>query len=486
VIEGILNRGTLGLIGLSIFLILLGVIGFFSRSNEELLFENRVINIPPPKNSFQQLSEAYESIGNPAFSITLAPLRVELPKLADQLLYFGKNTRPDVGESDSLIHIGLKTFSVTGIIAGIELGKPLYLTYLESGGTAGKEGQFEFSPSNKQTGLWVVFETEAEGQIKGKSFLRDEAGNMITTPEENHTFVLEEKPMNRFTGRGWELGGNRVDSALLARQKGRWFGQDKFLEIHGGESYAYALGREKIDIGEAPASYSFYLKEGEYVVWTEEKWSTPKKGANTQSLPLLQLIKVDPRVLKFDLWGPDGRAKISLSLPRSRSLLPTRGFATEFRLIGARTHKQAIVEINKNRTILKQDDWLVLSETEGWKKITTSKEVDDYVSQSTKAMMMVIDSMEKREGEFVVKGHIFTPSRADVKYFEMSTAKEEMIFLGESEEENKVIKPDIPKTSLPERRIQRTEEAPKIDRIPRPSTNETIQPKLDATDDENE
>ena len=74
---------------------------------------------------------------------------------------------------------------------------------------------------------------------------------ILKEPKEHAEFTLPEKEFARLSSLAtWELGKWRVDGTLLARQKSRWYGVDKFIERHGGDEYKDKKGKQRIDFGE--------------------------------------------------------------------------------------------------------------------------------------------------------------------------------------------------------------------------------------------
>ena len=122
--------------------------------------------------------------------------------------------------------------------------------------------------------------------------------------------------------------------------------------------------------------------------------------------------------MTFDLWDPEGRGRIGLSLIRQREGMPLPDLSQQFKFVGAKTWAQFIVECNLKRMILKPGDWLVLTD-KGWNRINSPDEVDDYVTCKTQGPLFVLDKMTKQNGKQVLVGHLFSANRTDMHEVEL-------------------------------------------------------------------
>ena len=125
--------------------------------------------------------------------------------------------------------------------------------------------------------------------------MKNENGELVKEPSSNSEFILQQKEYGRFANNGtnWELGKWRVDGMLLSRQHARWFGQDKFLEKHGGEEFQSLVNKQRVDFGEGDDIYSVYVGIDDSLIWNNERWQLAKAGKETLGNPLMQLKKSD-------------------------------------------------------------------------------------------------------------------------------------------------------------------------------------------------
>jgi hypothetical protein len=406
----VINRVVAGGVGL---LLLLSAALYFSRP-AEIMVINDVASVGSglPKGAFTLNREAYDSIGEPLLSLKFSPISVQLPDLRKALLYYGKNGRPDAQADHPLLHFA---FMGNKVAASIEPGKPLYLIYDRKSNPP----QYAFSPGNEETPLYMqcaLDGTEATVTV----VMKCQDGSLITEPSAHAQFTLPEKEYVRFGGTPWEIGKWRVDGSLLARQRARWYGPDRFLERHGGDEYSHVNGKHRIDFGEGEDMYSVFVGISECLIWDSDlgKWRSSKPGTETLGHPLLFVKKVDERLINLELWDNDGRGKLALNLLKSTENWMPQNLQQSFKFMGARTRSQFVFEVNKERMLIRPKDWLVLTEA-GWLKLTTPEEIDNFVDRKITGALFVFDGVEKRDDKQVLVGTMFNSTRTEMQTVEM-------------------------------------------------------------------
>lgn len=403
------------------------------------------IKASKPLNAFKQPDEAYSRIGAPWLELNFVPPTLQLPDLSKEIIYHGKNNRPDVQRDQALLHISLKSFGRAPTIQSVIPGNPIYLRYDRSL----TPPRFTFAPKNQKSSLWITLEPE-EDSANMTVFMLDEQGHSILEPENLHIINLPEKELPRFRNDPWEIGGNRVDAGLLARQQAKWYGQDLFLEMHGGEAFADFHNMQLIIFGEGEEQYFRFLKEGSWLIWKDNGWQKSLPDSGTWQYPLLQVRKVDDRILKFDLWDSEGKARIALNLVKSREISPLRRLQGDIHFVSARTRSQATVEIKGERISVNLKEWLLHTAEDEWIKLQTVEQIDEYVEMKLKGELLVIDSLEKRDGKQILTGHLFSAMRSEVVFVELPGDNEGMIFIEktESEKEKHPAKDEFPPKGL--------------------------------------
>lgn len=370
-----------------------------------------------PKNSFAQKQDAYDQIGEPLLSLEFVPPRMQLPDLRQKLNYYGQNSRPDANKDSSMMH-----FNTGNQTVSVAPSQPLYLQYDKSGNA----GSYRFSPNNKKTSLWI----EAVPEEKEASVLVrmiDENGEIVASPYEYESFQLKEKEFTRFGGKPWEIGKWRVDGTLLARQRAKWYGVDKFLERHGGEEFEDISGKNRIDFSDDEIPYSVFVNEGSTLIWNGERWAGVEPGDNSKGYPLLVVKKVDERLMNLELWDVEGKKKIALNLLKSMENWVPQNLQQDFKFLGARTRSQFVFEVDDEKMLLSPHDWLLLTD-EGWKKLNTLDEIDDYVDLKDKGTLFVFDGVMRVGDQQVLKGAMYNSTRTKVHDIDLPVQKDGLVY----------------------------------------------------------
>lgn len=438
----VLNLSLLSLSGIVIAFLLF--VTMREDSSAPLLKQLPAAKIQLPQNPFGLSEEAFEKIDAGILSLKWVEPKVSLPDLRNEVIFCRKNDRPDIDPSKALFHLSLRGSGESRSIAAKER---LYLVYegdfsrlsprdlssvspaplFSDPGHSFSKGNYTFSPDNKPTPLWIeLVRGESEG-VEICTGMTDEQGLPITSPAEVRYFTLRPQETQHNAAVGWELGGYRVDATLLVRQKARWVGQDLFLEKHGGEDFADAIGRERVDFLDGPSPYSCFVRNGDFLVWKEGRWMRAEATMETDKWPLLVVKKIDDKVMSFELWDCEGRGKLMLSLIRAHPQEKMPDITNEFKFVGAKTWAQFIVENNSERLLLKPNDWLVFTSEGGWQKIESPQQVDDYVEQRLKGPLFILDKMVKKNGHQVLVGHLFNCSRTEIQEVELRAIETPLI-----------------------------------------------------------
>jgi hypothetical protein len=279
-----------------------------------------------------------------------------------------------------------------------------------------------FSPDNKKTPLWI--EADQKGtQANIKVSMVDDEGDIIRNPRAYAEFTLPEKEFVKSSNNIWELGKWRVDATLLARQKSRWYGLDRFIETHD--------------------AYSVYIANGECMVWKDNRWQVATPGNETLPYPILCVKRVDERVMNLELWDVGGKGKVVLNLVKSGEQWMPKNIEDNFKFVGARTRSQYIFEIEDERTFLSPHDWLVLTDT-GWKKLITPEDIDAYVSRKITGPLFVFDGVEKHDDKQVITGTLYSAARTEMVPVELQlqqttgSAPSAMAKKGKDDKNNKI------------------------------------------------
>lgn len=375
------------------------------RPSEIVLTDPTLSKKSLPAGAFTMPKEACDAICK-TFELKFSPLTIQLPDLRNQLQYYGQNGRPDAQQDNVVLHFSF--ISNSSNTASVAANDPLYLIYDNTKNPT----QYLFSPNNAPTSLWIEASSQgSEGIIQVK--LRNENGSIIQEPAQYAQFRLPEKELIRNNGRTWELGKWRVDGSLLARQKARWVGVDKFLERHGGEEFQMLQSKHRIDFtDDEENTYSVYVGPNDCLVWMNNQWREVRPGEDSRNHPLMVVKKIDERLMNFELWDTGGKSKIVLNLLKISENWTANNLQENFKFVGARRRSQYIFEVDGERIFLSPKDWLLQTE-EGWVKLSTVEQIDDYVNRKLTGVLFVFEGAEKQDDQQVLRGVMFNANRTD-------------------------------------------------------------------------
>jgi len=364
-----------------------------------------------PKNSFQRSDKDYADLEGSFMDLEFSPIGLQLPDLRRYIVYYGRNTRPDADPEKSPLHFGIAREREVPV--SIPPNQKLFLVYDKTK----PRGGYSFSPENTQTGLWIKAKPKDQEAMIEVGMMNDE-GLFISEPQEYAEFSLPQKDYVRSRASTWELGKWKVDGTLLARQRARWWGQDLFIENHGGDEYANVLGKQRIDFGEKDEKYSIYLSVGDSAVWDEDHWRVVEPGPETRNLPLLTVKKIEERLMNLELWTPDGAFKVPINLLKSSQAWITENLEKTFKFVGARTRSQFVFELKGERTQLRPNDWLLYSDNV-WRKLTSVQDIDDYVNLKTLGTLFVFEGIINKDGQQILVGTMYNSTRTEMKSIEL-------------------------------------------------------------------
>ncbi len=397
------------LIGISFSLLLATLIYLFSgpESLEQTLVLDSKRSLPKPH--FQMLKENYDYSSYDLMTLLASPPKIRMPDLRPHLIFQGKNGRPDCDILTTKMYFTFQgdksTFSCTP-------HEKIYLRYDKK-----RQGnKYVIEPNPEESLLWLTAFPEGN-DVKIHVTMIDQEGEIVAG-EGRESFNLVHKDGSKQYN-AWELGKWRVDGTLLARQKARWIGQDKFLEMFGGEEFKELIGSQRIDFGEGSESYPLYVNAGSCFIWDNERWNPAAPSLETQDKPLLVVKKVDERVMNLELWDCEGKNKLTLNLLKMPESYASKAITEDFRFVGARTKTKVLLETGSSRLILKPDDWLVMTE-EGWKKLSTPEEIDAYVERKIVGPLFVFEGIKKKDERQVLVGSLITPNRTEVQEIELA------------------------------------------------------------------
>ena len=346
--------------------------------------------------------QSYDCIFGPAFFLKKGEYDFPFPKLNEEILFYGFNKRVD--RVDLPIYLGLKG---SDHILSVYSGDLIYL-YYDHG-----ENKYCFSEGNEVAPLWIE-------PIVKDNLLNVQLG--VVNEQNRHikgpNFTLYETNYFRNSGKTWKLKEFPVDATILVRQHARWFGEDLFMKMHGGEEFAYCDGRQRIEFGEGEEKYCCFVDEGDALVWEGDRWREIGIGEKSRGYPLLYIKKLDKKLMHLELFDVDGKVKINSNLIKMNSISNTSYLLSNAKLLSAQTWQRFILEIGEERIQVKPRDWL-FHDNNGWRKLVTKEDINLYVLRHIEGELLILDKIARKRGRQVLLGHIFNAMRTEVHYVEL-------------------------------------------------------------------
>ena len=351
-------------------------------------------------HAFETPPSSYNQIGQTLLALDATPSRFSQRDLAQEFVFYGCNDRPDIDDRQSILFIGTRGNSG---IAAIPSKTRMYISKNHEKGKSG----YLFSPAKTSGGIWM--EAEAQAQEAHIRLYIDENDNSPSPPIE-FKLKQETRPPG---GLDWEIGTYKVDNSLLARQRARWVGKDVFLAHHGGKDFESLNQKQRLDFDEKEKMYSCFVQEGDCLVWKDERWQSAVPGEQTQGLTLLQIKRIDSRIMLVNLWNPDGKHRLSQSLAKIQDLAEQNKTLQAFVYVGTKRWNEWIFQVDGKRQTIKPQDWWLRQDAAagGWKKLATREEIDAFVNLKIRGDLFVVDKILQKDRERFLTGNLFNAAR---------------------------------------------------------------------------
>lgn len=339
----------------------------------------------------------YEAIG--AGGLALHPRHALgwISRLADELVLIAYNSRPDIEPKDAKILISLKNGKEQ---LNLSNGRIVYLKESEQG-----KG---LQSSEDATGLWakpILLENGAVLIEAGRKLISKEGGQ---TGEEKGQFIVAEQG-------GVPSRYNPANQPFAKELKsGRCFPYDLFIQKYGGREYNSWREKAVIELSHGDLTYACFVSLGDYLLYDEGEWRLCASQELKADRPVAQVKAISGKAIDIEVWDETGFCPLQFKIelektgpsPFKSELMPSA--------IRLRSGTQVSCAFGKRRVILKQGDWLLKTST-GWKNLRRTEEIEQYLDHRLKGELFIFDAIEKEQGRFVMKGHLFDETRTQMQ-----------------------------------------------------------------------
>lgn len=404
---------TLNLVLLTIFFIFSGQL--------VCLFSKKIPEIPLQKLTLaEKASPIFSLVPLQALELEAKPYYLFLPELKDNFQFLGQSLRPD--EKEKVLF--LKINGSNEIIPAKEQ-EHLYFTFNRSN----LDSRYQFS--KKETPLYLKLRLQNDNSVEVSVFLKES-----TAAEMQQQFIL---PLKSYT-EAWFLNDLKVDQSLFVRERAKFCGKDLFLEMHGGEEFAFENGRMRIDF-EQQEPYSLFIKENDLLIFENNRWVNNEIAkVETKGRAVMEVKSIDEHFIHFEIFSPLGDQKLPLKIiksPKQSNCYP-QIVTSQIHFLQAKTWSQFVVDLQGERKILRRGDWLIYIDHK-WQLVDTSDLIDQYVASKLIAPLFVIDELQKQKSQKIITGHLFSPSRTEMVLIELEQQSDRI-----ANNFNKIKKPEEP------------------------------------------
>lgn len=386
----------------------MAIVMFFFSNHEFQVVEDPGISSPtallPIPRSFLQPQSLQDALNSPAFSLTSIDRPIRLPDMRSLLMFYGSNERPDCFFTHRRLQFGVRgTPGVSSAVAG----EKIFFRF---------DSRNKLMISDTPTPLVAVF-SHQEPNVQVTLEFQDEQGVVITVPSEFHSFSLAPSPAPSTAPIQWLVGSLPVDNSLLDRQGAMWWGQDEVVQDFGGDEMVYEACRQRVQFGCGDDAYVLWVAEGDCFAYDDDKWTSLELGCQSIGKPLLKAKSIDARAIHFQLWNPDGSVHHSLDLVHREAQGEVK--IPEVKMIGARSKKHWIADIQGKRLTLTPDDWVLLK-PDGFVQVDNEHILDEYLQGRLAGDLLAFSGIEKVDGELCLVGTFYDSTRTRQAPFAIS------------------------------------------------------------------
>jgi len=383
------------LLGFALIISLIFLVSYFREPELEMVTSDRKKEKEKRAPRFD-----YTKIGEGSLALKSEIQSFPFPDLSGEILFLGKNTRPDATLYDLKLHMGLKGYAKTLRVA---LGQKIYLSYIKQ--------QLHFAKDS--TPLWIkpYLNEKGEAWLELGVRLVSDSGEVLL--DEAQTFEIESTLKRNPKGAAPKAGIKFLALAegLEAMKQAKWWAPDRLFELYGGGEYRKLAERQRLEFAREEGPYFLYVREGDTFIWKEQKWQ-PSEA--TVDFPLARLVVVSPYRLEWELWDETGLEWVKMAHSKEKVAGITLRAETVFTRMRQRTTSRISCRVDNKALILKKGDWLIHTPS-GWHILKNLKEIEAVLEFKMRGELFVFDGLKKVEGKCIFCGTLFDQFRTQMK-----------------------------------------------------------------------
>jgi hypothetical protein len=376
-------------------LYLLGACFFLTSPTEKRTFQTSPLKTSPVTIPKKEMAPLAADGKLTAFLLHSVPMKMSLPDLRSQLLYYGALSRPDSDQPSPFLLLGLR--GQTDIIHA-HADTPLFLQYDNEKNqwkqTEKSPLKLTFSPQEKTLVITQEIALPNGQSIKEPQHLARFSIPLMPPPQ---TLQTEKVTIDDIV----------IDQHFWEIQHASWWGKDALYETLSEDSQKKQSQRLLLTSPNGTL-YTLWAQEGDGFLYSNGRWMPVELGSESRNQALLYVRSLTEKTIDFEIWSPTGTYKISLPLTKKEESkvqsTPT------INLIGARSRSTWIATINDERILLHTDDWFLLNEGV-LEKLDSKQALDDYIQGKKEGTLLAFSGIERIGNEQKLIGISIDPTR---------------------------------------------------------------------------
>lgn len=321
-----------------------------------------------------------------------------VPDLSREIIVLARSSRPDCDPKESTLLLSTKSGNEKRIVAP---GEQIFLKCHKN-----KEEEPTYSFSDKKTPLWI------RPMLNSSEDVCFEVGFFTSSKQREGFFeeisqvIIQQVKSSFFK--------EKNESAFLSSiRQAKWWGKDSLFAEYGGKEYKDMMHKQKVEIPSEVGPQFYFLDAGDYLEWKEGQWQKTSLPEVSAGSPLVQVKRVDDKMLEVEVWDEKGFYPQTLRLDLQSSSRLNQKSDLQTASVRLRSSSQVVCSIGKRRLILKEGDWL-MKVGRSWRVIKRSKDINDCLQHKLRGELFVFDSIDKQQGKLFLKGHLFDEMRTQI------------------------------------------------------------------------
>jgi len=350
-----------------------------------------------------------EELGKGALS--LHPLKKSslVPDLSREILVLARSSRPDCDPGEGAFLLSTKSNSQSRVVA------PGEQIFLECQNNGSEDPIYRFT--DKRTALWI------RPMTGGQEDVCIEVG-FFSPSKQSESFLEEVAQVLVQPVRSSSSKEKKETSIFSSIRQAKWWGSDSLLKQYGGAEYREMMGKQKIEIPAENGSEFYFLAAGDYLQWQEGSWQKTSLSTTVAGAPLAQVKNVTPKTLAIEVWDEKGFYPQLIHLELQAPNKTAQKNDLNSSSIRLRSSSQVACTLGKRRFILKEGDWL-LKVGKSWRNLRRSKDVESCLQHRLRGELFIFDSIEKQQGKYFLKGHLFDEMRTQMTPISLPISSED-------------------------------------------------------------